>query len=83
MENEISSMEAQSNNTKFVKINEIRVSERPTLTIEEAAALYNIGENKLRELTDAEECKFVLFVGRKRLIKRKQFDEYIGRSFSI
>ena len=45
MENEISSMEAQSNNTKFVKINEIRVSERPTLTIEEAAALYNIGEN--------------------------------------
>ncbi|WP_051638450.1 excisionase [Butyrivibrio sp. NC2002] len=83
MDNENSSLESQSNNTKFVKINEIRLSERPTLTIEEAAALYNIGENKLRELTDADECKFVLFVGRKRLIKRKQFDEYIGRSFSI
>lgn len=53
------------------------------LTIEEAASLYNIGEHKLRELTDSDTCNFVLYVGRKRLIKRKQFDDYIARAFSI
>ena len=59
------------------------IKDKPTLTIEEAAALYNIGEHKLRELTDSDTCSFVLFVGRKRLIKRKQFDDYIAKAFSI
>lgn len=59
------------------------IQDKPMLTIEEAASLYNIGEHKLRELTDSDSCSFVLYVGRKRLIKRKQFDEYIARSFSI
>lgn len=60
-----------------------QIKDKPTLTIEEAAYLYSIGEHKLRELTDADSCNFVLYVGRKRLIKRKQFDEYISKSFSI
>lgn len=59
------------------------IKDKPTLTIEEAAALYNIGEHKLRELTDSDSCSFVLYVGRKRLIKRKQFDDYIAKAFSI
>ena len=46
-----------------------QVKDKPTLTIEEAACLYNIGEHKLRELTDDDNCNFVLFIGRKRLIK--------------
>ncbi|WP_026496670.1 excisionase [Butyrivibrio sp. WCD3002] len=62
---------------------DIRLCERPTLTIEEAAALYNIGEHKLRDMTESDSCTFVLYVGRKRLIKRKQFDDYIGKTFSI
>ena len=59
------------------------IKDKPTLTIEEASALYNIGEHKLREISDADNCNFVLYVGRKRLIKRKQFDEYIAKTFSI
>ena len=59
------------------------IKDKHTLTIEEAAALYNIGEHKLRELTDSENCSFVLYVGRKKLIKRKQFDDYIAKAFSI
>ena len=59
------------------------IKEKPTLTIEEAASLYNIGEHKLRELTELDTCSFVLYVGRKRLIKRKQFDDYLAKSFSI
>ena len=61
----------------------VPIVDKPILTIEEAAALYNIGEHKLRELTDSDTCSFVLFVGRKRLIKRKQFDDYIEKAFSI
>lgn len=61
----------------------IHIKDKPMLTIEEAASLYNIGVHKLRELTDNDNCSFVLYVGRKRLIKRKQFDDYIGRAFSI
>lgn len=56
---------------------------KPMLTIEETAQLYNIGEHKLRELTDSDTCTFVLYVGRKRLIKRKQFDDYLSKTFSI
>ena len=59
------------------------IKDKPLLTIEEAAALYNIGEHKLRELTEPDCCTFVLYVGRKRLIKRRQFDDYISKSFSI
>lgn len=45
----------------------ISIKDKPTLTIEEAAELYNIGQQKLRELTDDNNCNFVLFVGRKNL----------------
>lgn len=59
------------------------IKDKPLLTIEETAALYGIGEHKLRELTGSDTCTFVLYVGRKRLIKRKQFDDYLVKSFSI
>ena len=44
---------------------------KTTLTIPEAAELTGIGECKLREVSDDPNCKFVLFIGRKRLLKRK------------
>ena len=83
MENENSNVEQTNVSEKIVLIREIRLSEKPTLTVQEAAALYNIGENKIRELSEKDSCPFVIFVGRKRLIKRKQFEEYIGKTYSI
>jgi excisionase family DNA binding protein len=59
------------------------VWEKANLTLEEAAAYSNIGINRLRELSDADQCPFVLFVGNKRLIKRKQFDAYLAEAYSI
>lgn len=53
------------------------------LTIKEAAEYFNIGENKLYELTDKPGCQFVLFVGRKRLIKRVLFEKYIDSLFVL
>ena len=62
---------------------EVPIWEKSTLTLEEAAAYSNIGINKLRELTNEHNCKFVLWVGNKRLIKRKQFDTYLANCYSI
>lgn len=62
---------------------EIPVWEKANLTLEEAAAYNNIGINRLRELSDGDQCPFVLFVGNKRLIKRKQFDAYLAEAYSI
>ena len=62
---------------------EVPVWEKANLTIEEAAAYFGIGMNKLRELTEDEQCKFVLFVGTKRLIKRRLFEQYLEQAYSI
>lgn len=62
---------------------EVPIWEKSNLTLEEAAAYSGIGINKLREITNEKNCKFVLWVGNKRLIKRRLLDAYIEESFSI
>ena len=53
------------------------------LTIEEAAAYSGIGVRKLYDMTGSEECPFVLWIGSRRLIKRKVFDEYIAKMYPV
>lgn len=63
---------------------EVPIWEKSNLTLKEAAAAYSgIGINKLRELSNERGCNFVLFVGSKRLIKRRLFDAYIERIDTI
>lgn len=62
---------------------EVPIYEKSNLTLEEAAAYFNIGINKLREITEPESCPFVLWVGSKRLIKRKALEEYLAKTYSI
>ena len=64
---------------------EVPIWEKVNLTLEEAAAYSNIGINKLREITNDEHCGFVLYVGNKRLIKRRPFDHFIesANTYSI
>ena len=62
---------------------EVPVWEKSNLTLEEAAAYSGIGINKLRKMSDCESCPFVLWIGSKRLIKRRKLDEYIDRMYSI
>lgn len=57
--------------------------EKTTLTVYEAVALTGIGSDKLRELSDREDCEFVLWNGNKRLFKRKKLEEYLEKSYSI
>lgn len=54
------------------------LSEKYNLTIKEAAEYFNIGENKLREMTKEDGCNFVLYIGKKTLIKRPVFEEYLN-----
>jgi len=61
----------------------IPICEKAALTLEEAAAYSNIGVNRLRELTESKDCDFVLFAGRKRLIKRRQFDRFLDNTYSV
>ena len=51
----------------------VPIWEKSNLTLEEAAAYSNIGVNKLREITNCENCDFVLWVGNKRLQWKESF----------
>lgn len=62
---------------------EVPVWEKTTLTLEEAAAYTGIGICKLREIADDESNQLVLWVGRKRLIKRKPLEKYIDQTYSV
>lgn len=44
---------------------------KTNLSIEEAIAYTGIGRDKLYEMTNREDCPFVLWIGNRRLIKRK------------
>ncbi len=56
---------------------EVPIKDKLNLTIEEAAAYSNIGICKINELAKDPKCPFVLYVGRKKLIKRTAFEKYI------
>ena len=62
---------------------DIPVWRKVTLTKEEAAAYSHIGINKLEELLKVPNCPFVLYVGKKKLIKRKEFERYIEKTLEI
>ena len=62
---------------------EVPIWEKSNLSLEEAAAYSGIGINKLCDFTNEKGCRFVLWVGNKRLIKRRLFDQFIEQMYSI
>ena len=54
-----------------------------TLTAREAAEYSNIGINKIDEMLKQPNCPFVLYVGTKKLVKRKAFEEFIEARVAI
>ena len=59
------------------------INQKSLLTIPEAAEYSNIGQNKLSEMLKNPRCTFVLYVGKKKLIKRIHFEEYLMKSVEI
>ena len=62
---------------------EVPIWEKSNLTLEEAAAYSGIGINKLREISNEPGCRFVFFIGKKRLFKRRLLDEYIEKTDAL
>ena len=62
---------------------EVPIWEKVMLTKEEAAAYSHIGINKLEELLKIPNCPFVLYVGKKKLIKRREFKAFIRENVEI
>lgn len=57
---------------------EVPIYQKLNLTLKEAAEYSNIGINRLILMTSEPDCPFVLFVGKKKLIKRHLFEKYIN-----
>lgn len=54
-----------------------------TLSIKEASEYSNIGMNKIDAMLKQPNCPFVLYVGSKKLVKRKEFEAYISSKLII
>ena len=60
------------------KICKVPIHLKMVLTIREAAEYSNIGINKIDSMLKQPNCPFVLYVGTRKLVKRKEFEEYIS-----
>ncbi len=67
----------------FVRVHLIPVEKKLNLTIKEAAEYSNIGLNKINEMLRNPMCEFVLYVGNRKLVKRKEFEEYLSKRTEI
>lgn len=63
-----------------MRVNEIPFWEQYTLSVEEAAAYFRIGENKLRKLIgENDDAEYILWNGNRPRIKKRKFEEFIDR----
>ena len=69
----------------MIKINnECPIYAKSCLKLDEAASYFNIGINKLREVTNQKECEpYILCVGNRKLIKRKPFEKFLYGLYSL
>lgn len=66
-----------------MKQDEVHIQEKLLLTIKEAALYSNIGINRIDAMLREEGCPFVLFVGSRKLVKRREFENYISERFVV
>ena len=62
---------------------DVPIWEKVMLTKEETAAYSHVGINKLEELLKIPNCPFVLYVGKKKLIKRREFEAFLTENVEI
>ena len=64
-------------------IDKVPIWEKANLTIKEAAEYSNIGINRIEELLKMPSCSFVLYVGKKKLVKRREFEHFLSNTLEI
>ena len=65
------------------QVTSLPIDRKMLLSIREAAEYSNIGISKIDELLKQPNCPFVLYVGTKKLVKRKAFEEFIEGRVAI
>ena len=73
-------------NEEILQTEKVPIHLKMTLTIREAAEYSNIGINKIDSLLKKPHCPFVLYVGTRKLVKRKEFEarvEYRTKAFRM
>ena len=65
------------------EIEKVPIPQKLTLTIREAAEYSNIGINKIDAMLKQPNCPFVLYVGNKKLVKRREFEDFIHAQLVI
>lgn len=58
---------------------DVPIYEKYGLTVSEAAAYFGIGEVKIREMIKEPACDYVMYVGKKAVIKRVQMAKYLDK----
>lgn len=68
-----------------IEIERVPIHLKVALTIKEAAEYSNIGINKIDSMLREPNCPFVLYVyvGAKRLVKRKEFEIFLSEKLVI
>jgi len=64
-----------------VRIPEVPISEKYNLSVYEAAAYFNIGEKKLRQMIAENPDRFAFESGHRILIIRHKFEEFLDENF--
>ncbi len=65
------------------EIQHVPIHLKMTLTVKEAAEYSNIGINKIDSMLRSPNCPFVLYVGTKKLVKRREFEQFISQKITI
>ena len=65
------------------QVTSLPIDRKMLLSIREAAEYSNIGINKIDELLKQPNCPFVLYVGTKKLVKRRALEEFIEGRVAI
>ena len=66
-----------------IKEERVPIWEKLNLTIKETAEYSNIGINKIETMLNNPMCSFVLYVGKRRLVKRKEFEKFLEKNIEI
>ena len=64
-------------------IDKVPIWEKANLTIKEASEYSNIGINRIEELLKMPGGSFVLYVGKKKLVKRREFEHFLSCTLEI
>ena len=67
----------------MIMVKGVDITKKVLLTLEEAAEYSGIGINKLRNISNADNCSFVLWNGTRRMIKREKLEKYLDNAYSI